>query len=181
MTANSRHQLGLGIYLAKASTGRSQTLGKVCPKCQKDQWYVRFQGTRKVRKCVNCLRAWKRKRRAELRPLQEVTCTVCEQRFKQRRGNQKYCGRACLKVANVHHARGPGWSRGQPGPCEACGEYTTRRLWDHNHRTGDFRGWLCNGCNSALGFTKDNPIRLRALALYVERYESAIAANRKNA
>ena len=27
---------------------------------------------------------------------------------------------------------------------------------DHDHKTGKFRGWLCNKCNSALGLLGDN-------------------------
>jgi hypothetical protein len=50
-----------------------------------------------------------------------------------------------------------------------CG-VTTKRVWDHDHRTGDFRGWLCNSCNAALGFAKDDPWRLRLLADYLERH-----------
>ena len=38
---------------------------------------------------------------------------------------------------------------------------------DHNHKTGKFRGWLCNTCNSALGWLDDDPIKLRRALAYL--------------
>lgn len=39
---------------------------------------------------------------------------------------------------------------------------------DHCHKTMVVRGILCAGCNGALGQAKDDPLRLRLLAEYVE-------------
>lgn len=52
--------------------------------------------------------------------------------------------------------------------CTVCG-ITSRVVYDHDHNTGEFRGFLCRGCNSALGFAKDNPHTLRELANYLEK------------
>lgn len=53
--------------------------------------------------------------------------------------------------------------------CNACGDDNQRTLvWDHDHKTGKFRGFLCNRCNLALGLMKDNPSKIRALADYIE-------------
>jgi len=38
---------------------------------------------------------------------------------------------------------------------------------DHDHKTGQFRGWLCHDCNKALGFFKDDPILLKAAIEYI--------------
>ncbi len=37
--------------------------------------------------------------------------------------------------------------------CDACNVPIARKtlLFDHNHRTGEFRGWLCSPCNTTLG------------------------------
>jgi len=42
-------------------------------------------------------------------------------------------------------------------------------VWDHDHNSGRFRGWLCSGCNTTLGMVYDRPSTLRALAAYLER------------
>lgn len=63
--------------------------------------------------------------------------------------------------------------RPKPDHCECCGESckTGRALnFDHCHKTGRFRGWLCHGCNIALGCCENNPKRLKALADYQEKF-----------
>jgi len=63
-------------------------------------------------------------------------------------------------------------TRPRPEHCECCGAPSTARHtlhWDHNHATGLFRGWICHGCNSALGQVGDSVERLRKLIRYLER------------
>ena len=40
---------------------------------------------------------------------------------------------------------------------------------DHDHDTGRIRGVLCDRCNRALGYLRDNPDLLRRAADYLER------------
>lgn len=54
------------------------------------------------------------------------------------------------------------------GPACLCGS-EAKPVVDHCHDTGFVRGLLCAKCNSALGYAKDNPATLRALATYVEQ------------
>jgi hypothetical protein len=42
-----------------------------------------------------------------------------------------------------------------------------------SHTTGKFRGWLCTGCNTALGMANDDPRILRSLADYIERWQES--------
>lgn len=56
------------------------------------------------------------------------------------------------------------------GECTICGRYQRRLFWDHNHTTGEFRGWLCNNCNLLLGHAHDDTDRLRAAAEYLENH-----------
>ena len=64
----------------------------------------------------------------------------------------------------------------QGGTCAACEHpFTSTPHVDHDHVTGVVRGLLCGGCNRACGLVNDSPIRLRALAAYLERTMTAVA------
>jgi len=62
--------------------------------------------------------------------------------------------------------------RPKPGKCECCGARAPL-VFDHDHKTGNFRGWLCHPCNLALGHVNDSPQRLRQLAQYLEAHAGA--------
>jgi hypothetical protein len=64
-------------------------------------------------------------------------------------------------------------SDAQGGICSICffddGMPQTRRLAvDHDHQTGNVRGLLCTRCNLAIGYARDDPSLLRAMARYLE-------------
>lgn len=56
--------------------------------------------------------------------------------------------------------------------CDACSSHEHVGI-DHCHNGGGVRGLLCRHCNLALGYTHDDPARLRALAEYLERAVTA--------
>lgn len=67
----------------------------------------------------------------------------------------------------------------QGGGCAVCSSkpHPRKRLAiDHDHATGAFRGLLCDGCNRALGFVRDDISRLERLIVYLaeSRYPRAI-------
>jgi hypothetical protein len=51
---------------------------------------------------------------------------------------------------------------------------------DHNHRTGQIRGFLCLGCNHAIGKMGDNPTLLYKAAEYLEKYQQIILLSKYN-
>lgn len=69
---------------------------------------------------------------------------------------------------------------GRPMPelCELCDKPETRKLkhwkkvgllcYDHCHKTGDFRGWLCFRCNSTLGKMEDDMDLMRKMISYLD-------------
>ena len=65
--------------------------------------------------------------------------------------------------------------RPRPDYCELCGElgepassvYIYRTLFDHDHITGKFRGWICDRCNKVLGLVEDNPDLLKEMIKYL--------------
>lgn len=53
--------------------------------------------------------------------------------------------------------------------CEICGvelHFKDAKI-DHCHKTGKFRGWLCHGCNVALGAVNESLHVLIAMANYI--------------
>lgn len=64
----------------------------------------------------------------------------------------------------------------QKGKCAICGcnlkLLSARHVHaDHNHKNGKPRGILCGGCNTGLGFFRDNPTSLRKAISYLRRGE----------
>ena len=45
----------------------------------------------------------------------------------------------------------------KPDNCDCCGKpLKAKACYDHDHETGEFRGWLCYNCNSGIGALGDN-------------------------
>lgn len=55
------------------------------------------------------------------------------------------------------------------GDCQCCGR--TRKLClDHDHETGEFRGWICDRCNRGIGALDDLPGGLLAAVEYLQNH-----------
>jgi Recombination endonuclease VII len=73
---------------------------------------------------------------------------------------QKYVreNRDHVRAKRRQYAGMPEPTRPCPATCEVCGSPPGKRTLhlDHDHMTGTFRGWLCSGCNTAIGLLKDD-------------------------
>lgn len=58
--------------------------------------------------------------------------------------------------------------RTRPASCEVCGS-GGKIMFDHDHATGTFRGWICQHCNSTLGFARDRVEVLYKLISYLNQ------------
>ena len=60
----------------------------------------------------------------------------------------------------------------QGGVCAVCASPPgrVRLAVDHEHRTNQVRGLLCELCNRSLGLMRDDPVLLRAAADYIEAH-----------
>jgi hypothetical protein len=90
-----------------------------------------------------------------------------------------------------HHAKKYGYARcnatidvirnAYTGRCAICGvpdvECTGKFHMDHNHETGEFRGWLCGNCNKGLGFFRDSEELLIDALHYVMNFQQTNRAN----
>jgi hypothetical protein len=55
--------------------------------------------------------------------------------------------------------------------CSAPESSLSRKLnADHDHKTGEFRGFLCSPCNFGLGFFRDSADRMRSAIRYLEEH-----------
>lgn len=61
--------------------------------------------------------------------------------------------------------------RPRPDNCEICSR-GGKICFDHDHKTGKFRGWICFNCNTVLGRVLDDIGILGALIEYVKRHSS---------
>lgn len=59
----------------------------------------------------------------------------------------------------------------RPEYCEVCGK-KGRICFDHCHKTGNFRGWICEHCNVLLGFAGDDIKRLELLINYLKIFHA---------
>lgn len=58
--------------------------------------------------------------------------------------------------------------RPRPQNCELCG-LTTKLVFDHCHKNGHFRGWICDRCNRVLGSVNDDLQLLEQMIDYLRR------------
>ena len=64
--------------------------------------------------------------------------------------------------------------RPMPEQCEICGAFMSdfkikSLCYDHDHKTGAFRGWICTRCNVAIGMVKENVETLQAIIDYIKK------------
>jgi len=105
-------------------------------------------------------------------------CDTCLRAMKTDRARKDYQDRPRLQVIAAAKKLGldtdevGAYYDDHDGACDSCGGGPTGRyhrpVIDHCHRTGEFRGFLCNGCNLAAGYLDDDPRKARALAVYLE-------------
>ena len=59
--------------------------------------------------------------------------------------------------------------RPKDSKCQCCGKERCLVL-DHDHHTGEFRGWICNPCNTALGAFGDSMAGVRRVVQYMAKF-----------
>jgi len=64
----------------------------------------------------------------------------------------------------------------QKGKCAICrnlqGKNKRRMDIDHDHKTGKIRELLCNSCNKAIGYFKENTTVLESAIIYLKKHKN---------
>ena len=95
-------------------------------------------------------------------------CKPCE-RESRREQQQEYW---LQKRYGLSPAEYKAMFESQDWKCSICTEPLTDAVVDHCHDTGNTRALLCQGCNKALGFFKDNPELMERGAQYVREHRT---------
>lgn len=96
----------------------------------------------------------------------ELQC-VCGTKFKAVYMHARFCSERCKRAASGHGIKHSPKFAAFKKDCAIC-HRTDDLVGDHCHATGKPRGILCRNCNLALGNMRDDPVRLRAAAAYLE-------------
>lgn len=107
---------------------------------------------------------------------------------KFKRGHKGYKGQLGRRFSEEHRKKLSLWQLGllprkmkkeyrtdvpKSQSCDICQQLASELkkglAFDHDHKTGKFRGWLCFPCNSALGLAKDNIEILLAMVEYLKK------------
>lgn len=65
--------------------------------------------------------------------------------------------------------------RPRPDICDICAKPQPRIVFDHSHQHGHFRGWLCDRCNTILGWAEDDAQLLLAMVAYLRRTKENVS------
>jgi len=57
----------------------------------------------------------------------------------------------------------------RPETCECCGEKPLKFCLDHCHETHEFRGWLCDRCNTGIGKLGDTLVGVMKAIKYLRK------------
>lgn len=132
---------------------------------KRDKWLAKFPNGEKV--CSDCgesksLDLYRRPSESSTR--WNTRCDVCQPRYNSITWISRKYGVDFEAATDLFDQK----------VCEICGNEEATHV-DHDHETGEIRGKLCQGCNTGIGFMKDNPDVLLAAAAYILKNQDVLA------
>ena len=107
-------------------------------------------------------------------------CVTCKEMlpasmFRIREDRSGYRSKSCnpCHSKNVRHVQKLAEvAPPKPDRCDCCGNIfgDAKVYLDHCHDTGEFRGWLCNSCNSGIGILGDTIEHLEQALVYLRKH-----------
>ncbi len=153
---------------------------RLCSGCKCEKEEKQFYSRMSYKRAYQCKECEKRKNSERQKLQTKETRRIYRETFKEknpwahRKAELKY--RYGLTPEDVEEMIGH-----QMGMCanRGCGRkielHGTKRknkaCIDHCHASGEIRGLLCNGCNTALGFLEEDKNRILGLTEYLQKTE----------
>lgn len=109
--------------------------------------------------------AWNKGLKGYWRPTEEQRLKLSQARKGKYKGENHPNWKGAKTKAMILEERA---GRPRPKICEVC-EKERKIFFDHDHSTGNFRGWICLNCNNVLGFAGDDSEILKKLIVYLEQ------------
>lgn len=78
----------------------------------------------------------------------------------------KSCIKTHTRLRTELHKKAPT----KPEVCECCGKVPEKWCLDHDHQTHEFRGWICDKCNTGIGKLGDNLDGLYNAVKYLQKF-----------
>ena len=96
------------------------------------------------------------------RPVRRPSCKECRKQLE---------GKDTTPKAKLEWSKNK--PQNEPFECPICGKrtiagITSKVVLDHNHRTGEVRGWICDSCNTGIGRFKDDVELIKRAIKYLE-------------
>jgi hypothetical protein len=80
----------------------------------------------------------------------------------------KTCRNDISKVRGILRQR---YMNLRTGCCDLCSKETESLCLDHDHVTEEFRGWICNECNTGMGLLGDDIEGLERALHYLRKHD----------
>lgn len=125
---------------------------KICNHCTKEQVLSEFVADKRYKLgVIGTCRSCDRTKRAARRKLEAYRIKANDRQHRSRYGLTSEQRDVLLRAFRV---------------CVACG-IGVNLCVDHDHKTKEIRGVLCQRCNRAMGLLNDDPVKLQALVDYL--------------
>lgn len=141
--------------------------------CSRGHYGPRLKSTRS---CIECVRGRQKIWRADPENRRRE---LAQSRLNKATKGYYYHEQAKVRMRDYYRRKKgiPSASRPTPEHCECCGKTLLGGKYthlDHCHKTGKFRGWLCNRCNRGLGYFDDCVEGLERAISYLKRSDSSL-------
>ena len=115
-----------------------------------------------------------------IKPGKSKTCKICNKKkhidsFGSMRTNKDRIDTRCKQCVSeetkIRNNLRKEYAAENESICHCCGGTHHKSLVvDHCHDTGNYRGWLCEPCNFAIGHLGDNIEGVKKAVKYLEKY-----------